>query len=78
MDAIDSKQEEEKVFEDDGAKRQSKEDRQALLVVEPAEGTSVAGLVVGQDGKARTRRSSGKKHDPPFHVVKEVGKHHKN
>ena len=53
MDAIDSKQEEDKIFEDDRAKRQSKEDRQALLVVEPAEGTSVAGLVVSQECKAR-------------------------
>jgi len=62
VDAIDSKQEEDKIFEDDGAKRQSKEDRQALLVVEPAEGTSVAGLVVGQECEA-------------FHVVEEVGKY---
>ena len=53
MDAIDSKEEEDKIFEDDGAKRKSKEDRQALFVVEPAEGTSVAGLVVGQECKAR-------------------------
>ena len=53
MDAIDCKQEEEKVFEDNGTKRQSKEDCQALLVVKPAEGTSVAGLVVGQECKAR-------------------------
>ena len=65
-------------MKDDCAKRKGKEDGQALLVVEPAKGAAVAGLVVGQEGKARTRRSSGKKHDPPFHVVKEVGKHHKN
>ena len=53
VDAIDCKQEEDKVFEDDGTERQSEEDGQALLVVEPAEGTSVAGLVVSQECKAR-------------------------
>ena len=52
MDAIDCKQEEDEVFEDDGTEGQSKEDRQALLVVEPAEGTSIAGLVVSQECKA--------------------------
>ena len=57
MDAIDCKQEEEKVFKDDGTKRQGKEDCQALLVVEPAEGSSVAGLVVGQECKARTEEN---------------------
>ena len=66
MDAIDSKQEEGKVFEDDGAKRKSEEDRQALLVVEPAEGSSVAGLVVGQECKARKEELWKERSRPTF------------
>ena len=52
MNAIDSKEEEDKVLEDNCTKGQSKEDSQALLVVEPAERASVLGLVVGQEGEA--------------------------
>ena len=52
MNAINSKEEEDKVLEDNGTKGQSKEDSQALLVVEPAERASVLGLVVGQEGEA--------------------------
>ena len=52
MNAINSKEEEDKVLEDDGTQGQSKEDCQALLVVEPAERAAVLGLVVTQESKA--------------------------
>ena len=52
MNAINSKEEEDKVLEDNGTDGQCKEDCQALLVVEPAERASVLGLVVGQEGEA--------------------------
>ena len=52
MNAINSKEEEDKVLEDNGTKGQSKEDCKALFVVEPTERASVLGLVVGQEGEA--------------------------
>ena len=65
MNAINSKEEEDKVLEDNGTKGQSKEDCEALLVVEPAERASVLGLVVGQEGEAEQGCEDRKIEDQP-------------